>query len=174
MKSAIRSQIRNVSDPPCWISSSNTGLVLFGVELETDTLLEIAVIVTEGDTLEEVSKSVFFSALCVDKHSFFADPDPAVFLNADSDQLLKKCGSGSSSNKFVKKTLCRIFFSCKRHKRLPKSKKTMEIVQIYFKIWIILQLLPIFLHFVPVFLVENLSLPDLDPQPCFFKIIIWI
>ena len=50
----------------------------------------------------------------------------------------------------------------------------MEIVQIYFKIWIILQLLPIFLHFVPVFLVENLSLPDLDPQPCFFKIIIWI
>ena len=98
-------------------------MVLFGVELETDTLLEIAVIVTEGDTLEEVSKSVFFSALCVDKHSFIADPDPAVFLNADSDQLLKKCGSGSSSNKFVKKTLCRVFFSCKRHKRLLKSKK---------------------------------------------------
>jgi hypothetical protein len=28
----------------------------YALELETDTLLEIAVIVTEGDTLEEVSK----------------------------------------------------------------------------------------------------------------------
>ena len=30
----------------------------------------------------------------VGPHSFFADPDPAVFLNAD--QLLAQCGSGPS------------------------------------------------------------------------------
>ena len=28
----------------------------------------------------------------MDPHSFFADPDPAVFLNADPDPSLKICG----------------------------------------------------------------------------------
>ena len=36
----------------------------------------------------------------MDPHSFFADPDPAIFLNTDSDPVaFFKCGSGSSFKK---------------------------------------------------------------------------
>ena len=44
----------------------------------------------------------------MDPHSFFADPDPAVFLNADPDPAAKKCGSGSSQTKSV----TNYFFKC--------------------------------------------------------------
>ena len=47
----------------------------------------------------------------VDPHSFFADPDPAVFLNADPDP---------AQTNFYKITLRRVFFSYKRQKKLLK------------------------------------------------------
>ena len=42
----------------------------------------------------------------MDPHSFFADPDSAVFLNADPGGKMNAdpCGSGSSLTNFVKKT----------------------------------------------------------------------
>ena len=43
----------------------------------------------------------------VDPHSFFVDPDPAVFLNADLDPAALK--SESRLNKFVKKNLMKSF-----------------------------------------------------------------
>ena len=47
-------------------------------------------------------------------------------------QLLKKCGFGSSLTKFVKKiNSCKVFYSCKKHKRLLKNKKQWSFVQIY-------------------------------------------
>ena len=42
-----------------------------------------------------------------DPHSFFVDPDPAVFLNADLDPAALK--SESRLNKFVKKNLMKSF-----------------------------------------------------------------
>ena len=41
----------------------------------------------------------------VDLHSFFADPEPAVFLSADPDSVAYLCRYGSSSNKFVENCL---------------------------------------------------------------------
>ena len=38
----------------------------------------------------EVSRLHISSSGAVDLHSFFADPDPAVLLNADPDPALKK------------------------------------------------------------------------------------
>ena len=46
---------------------------------------------------------MFMSPRAVDPHSFYADPDPAVFLNADPDPDQGgemngyPCGSGSAS-----------------------------------------------------------------------------
>ena len=37
----------------------------------------------------------------VDPHSFFADPDPAVLLNADPDPAALNCGSGSNQTKYL-------------------------------------------------------------------------
>ena len=49
----------------------------------------------------------------VDPNSFFADPDPADFLNADPDPEGKMnanpCGSGSSLTNFVKNKLVKSF-----------------------------------------------------------------
>ena len=41
------------------------------------------------------------SCRAVDPHSFFADPDPAILLNAHPDPAVTKCGLGSSLTKFV-------------------------------------------------------------------------
>ena len=51
-----------------------------------------------------LSFTVLIIYRAVDPHLFFADPDPAVFLNADSIriQLLFKCGPGSSLKKLCK------------------------------------------------------------------------
>ena len=61
--------------------------------------------------------------------------------------MSKRCGSGSSSNKFKKITIWRVFCHYKRDKRLVKSKKQWRLCKFTLKIWINLQLLPIFLHF---------------------------
>ena len=49
----------------------------------------------------------------VDPNSFFADPDPAVFLNVDPDPRGKMnadpCGSGSNLTNFVKIKLKKSF-----------------------------------------------------------------
>ena len=67
------------------------------------------------------------------------------------------CGSGSSCLKmririrlrqiYKKITLWRVFFSCKKHKRLLISKKHWRLCRFTLKTWINLQLLPIFLNF---------------------------
>ena len=49
----------------------------------------------------------------MDPHSFFADPDPAVFLNTDPDpggkMNVDPCGSVSSLTNFVKNKLMKRF-----------------------------------------------------------------
>ena len=51
----------------------------------------------------------------MDPYSFFADPDPTFFLNADPDPDLggkmsaDPCGSGSSLTNFVKNKLMKSF-----------------------------------------------------------------
>ena len=50
----------------------------------------------------------------MDSHSFFADPNPDVLLNADPDQAaFLKCGYGYSLNKFVKNYLMESFLELK-------------------------------------------------------------
>ena len=69
---------------------------------------------------------VFFHlSRAVDPPSFFADPDPVVHLNADRDPAAFKCGSRSSLTKFVTNYFMK---SWKRHKRLLKKLKTMELI----------------------------------------------
>ena len=58
-------------------------------------------------------------------------------INADPDPTQKKK---------KKKNLCRVFGLWKRHKRLLKSKEKWRLCKFTLKIWINLQLLPIFLH----------------------------
>ena len=42
----------------------------------------------------------------MDPHSFFADPDPAVFLNADPDLAFQNCGvTFNFENHYLMKSL---------------------------------------------------------------------
>ena len=52
----------------------------------------------------------------MDPHSFFANPDPAVFLDADLDPALKK-------KNLVQNSLLKSFLKLKKLKRLRLSKK---------------------------------------------------
>ena len=56
---------------------------------------------------EDKKLHFFIPCRAVDPHSFYVDPDPAVFLNADPDPGGKMnadpCGSASSLTNFVKK-----------------------------------------------------------------------
>ena len=46
-----------------------------------------------GDTYKDASHANYLSSYhrAVDPHSFFADPDPAVFLHVDPDPALQTC-----------------------------------------------------------------------------------
>ena len=103
-------------------------------------------------------------------HSFFADPDPYVFLNEDLDPS----GSGSSFKNFVKIaiTLWRVCCSWKNKKRYLKSKKKpWSWSKLTLKVLIKLQLSPIFLHYFCVFssIFPSWFHADPDPQPWFFE-----
>ena len=94
-------------------------------------------------------------SLFADPHSLFADPypDPAVFLNADPDPAAFKMWIRIRIQlKPIKKiTLWRVFFSCKKHKRMLKSKKQCSLFKITWTIWIklavITNILPFFQFF---------------------------
>ena len=67
-----------------------------------------------------MKKKMADSCRAVDPHSFFADQDPAVLLNAHPDPAVKKCGLGSSLTKFVTD----YFMKCgNKQKKLLKSYK---------------------------------------------------
>ena len=100
-------------------------------------------------------------------HSFFADPDPAVFLNADLDPGGKMnadpCGSGSILTNFVKSKLMKSFYSRKKHKKITLKYETMELCANLLKKFNEIAVISNFLAFFQ-FLVEKFSL--LDSQPC--------
>ena len=107
----------------------------------------------EGKPKSVTSEGKPRMTVTVDPH-FFADPDPAVFLNAYPEPALKKC--------VINQLTYEIFSGVEKDKlRAPKSfLKNMELVQIYLICLIKLQILSISLHF-SVFS-SNFSL--LDPH----------
>ena len=71
----------------------------------------------------------------------------AFILCGSGSSSFSECGSGSSLTKFEEKKSWIVFLSCKKHKRLLKSKKQWSLCKFTFKNFIKLQLLAISLHF---------------------------
>ena len=59
----------------------------------------------------------------VDPHSFFADPDPTVFLDADPDPAACLMRFRIQLSKICKNFLMKSFLEFKKAKRYLKSKK---------------------------------------------------
>ena len=98
---------------------------------------------------ETTKVKVFVTIRAVDLHSFYADPDPAVFLNVDPDP-----GPGPALPNLK-------ILSCKKHKRLLKSKKQWMLCKFTFKKFNKLAVISNFLAFF-LFFVDKFTLPDLD------------
>ena len=62
------------------------------VQIKLRTLFHWSDKIIKSSDYRETNHVRVHISRAVDPHSFFADPDPAVFLNADPDPSLKICG----------------------------------------------------------------------------------